>query len=273
MMAMSPSSPGPAGHHQLEGGEVALLVGGVGDPLAVGRVGDPHGADGAVEGDAREHQRGGGGVDGQHVVGVLLVGADDGGDDVDLVAEALGERGAQRAVDQAAGEDGLVGGPALTAEERAGDLAGGVHPLLDVDGEGEEVDPFPDAPGGGGRGQDHGVADTGHHCALASWASLPVSKDRVFSVPLTAADTEMASAMIVSLLVVGAAAASSQLSATRAGCHPGSWRLAADPVRRCGVCVANMARAARRPLPVCPASYRRRPSLAIMARYRSTSCS
>ena len=70
----------------------------------------------------------------------------------------------------------------------------------------------------------------------ASWASLPASKERVFSVPLTAAETEMASAMIVSLLVVGATAASSQLSATRAGCHPGSWRLAADPVRRCVLC-------------------------------------
>ena len=86
-----------AGHDQLEGGLVALLVGGVGDPLAVGGEGHAHGADGAVEGDAGEHQGGGGAVDGQHVVGVLLVGAEDGAHDVDLVAEALGERRAQRA--------------------------------------------------------------------------------------------------------------------------------------------------------------------------------
>ena len=31
-------------------------------------------------------------------------------------------------------------GPALAAEERAGDAAGGVHPLLDVDGQREEVE-------------------------------------------------------------------------------------------------------------------------------------
>ena len=97
MMATSPSSSGPAGHDQLEGRLVALLVGGVGDPGALGGVGHAHGADGAVEGDAREHQGGRGAVDGEHVVGVLLVGAEDGADDVDLVAEAVGERRAQRA--------------------------------------------------------------------------------------------------------------------------------------------------------------------------------
>ena len=51
-----------------------------------------------------------------------------------------GKRRAQRPVGEAAGEDRLLAGPALTAEERAGDLARGVHALLDVDGEGEEVD-------------------------------------------------------------------------------------------------------------------------------------
>ena len=127
------------GHDQLEGRRVALFVGGERDPLAVGAVGDPHGADGALERDARQAQGGRGAVDGHHVVGVDQVGAEDGADDVDLVAEAVGEARAQRAVDQATGEDGLVAGLALTTEERAGDLAGGVHALFDVDGEGEEV--------------------------------------------------------------------------------------------------------------------------------------
>ena len=122
---------------------LALLEGRVRDPLAVGRVGDPDGADRAVEGDARDHQRGRGGVDGQHVVRVDLVGADDGADDVDLVAETVGEGRAQRAVDQPAGQDGLVRALALPAEERAGDLPGGVGPLLDVDGQREEVGALP----------------------------------------------------------------------------------------------------------------------------------
>ena len=52
MMATSPSSSCTTGDDDLEGGLVALFVGGVRDPLAVWRVGDAHGADGALEGDA-----------------------------------------------------------------------------------------------------------------------------------------------------------------------------------------------------------------------------
>ena len=77
--------------------------------------------------------------------GLTRSAAEHGADDVDLVAEAVGEARAQRTVDEAAGEDGLVAGLALTAEERAGDLARGVHALFDVDGEGEEVDAVTDA--------------------------------------------------------------------------------------------------------------------------------
>ena len=128
------------GDDELERAGIALGVGRVRDPLAVGREGEAHRADRAVERDAADHQGRGRGVDGQDVVGVLLVGADDGDDDLGLVAEAVSEAGAQRPVGEAAGQDGVLGGPPLPAEERAGDLARGVGPLLDVDGEGEEVD-------------------------------------------------------------------------------------------------------------------------------------
>ena len=77
-------------------------------------------------------------------MGVDLIGPEDGADHVDLVAEALGEGRAQRPVDESAGEDGLVGGLALPAEERPGDLPGGVGPFLDVDGQREEVGALPD---------------------------------------------------------------------------------------------------------------------------------
>ena len=63
-----------------------------------------------------------------------------GADDLDLVAHALREGGAQRTVDEPRGEDGLGAGAALAAEERAGDPARRVGPLLDVDGQGEEVE-------------------------------------------------------------------------------------------------------------------------------------
>ena len=189
-----------AGHDELEGGLLTLLEGRMRDPVALGRVRDAHRPDRAVEGDARDHQRRRGRVDGQHVVRVHLVGADDGPDHVDLVAEALGERGPQRPVDQPAGQDGLVRALALTPEERAGDLARGVGPLLDVDGEGEEVRPL--------RTDRAAVAVASRTVSpmrastapSASWASFPASNDMVRSVPLIGADTEMALDWLASLL-------------------------------------------------------------------------
>ena len=79
---------------------------------------------------------------GQHVVGVLEVDRQHGGHDVDLVHEALREQRPDRPVDLARGEDGLLAGPRLALDEAAGDLAGGVVPLLDVDREREEILPL-----------------------------------------------------------------------------------------------------------------------------------
>ena len=98
---------------------------------------------------------------------VLLVGADHRRHDLRLVAEALRERRAQRTVREAAREDGVLGGAAFSAEERAGDLARRIGPLLDVDGEGEEVNARTDVVGGIG-GRQHGRrADGRHDRALA----------------------------------------------------------------------------------------------------------
>ena len=128
-----------AGDDDLERAVLGLFVGRVRDPLAVWRVGHADGAERAVERDPRDHQRSRSGVDRQHVVRVVLVGADHGGDDLGLVAEAVGERRAQRPVGEAAGEDRVLGRAAFTTEERAGDLAGGVGTLFDVDRQREEV--------------------------------------------------------------------------------------------------------------------------------------
>ena len=62
-------------------------------------------------------------------------------DDLHLGAVALGEERADRAVGQARGEDGVLGRATFALDEAARDLAGGVHPLLVVDCEGEEVEP------------------------------------------------------------------------------------------------------------------------------------
>src|SRR5436305_92140 len=67
-----------AGDDELEGRLVARLVRGMRRPLALGRPCDAHSADGSFEGDARNHQRRGRGVDGHDVVRVLLVSGEDG---------------------------------------------------------------------------------------------------------------------------------------------------------------------------------------------------
>ena len=153
--------------HQVEGGVLALLVGGVRHPAALRRPGDAHGADGPLERDARHHQRSRGAVDGQHVVGVVPIDAHDRHHDLGLVPVAVGEAGPQRPVDQPTGEDGQVGGPALPAEEAAGDPPGGVHALLDVDRQGEEIDALAHAVRGVGGDQHLRLTQGGDHCALA----------------------------------------------------------------------------------------------------------
>jgi hypothetical protein len=150
---------GPTGDHDLEGRLVALLVGRVRDPGAVLAERQADGADGALERQAAQHEGGRRAVDGRHVVGVHEVGAEDGADDLGLVAVALGEARPQGAVDEPAGQHRGVGRTGLPAEERAGDLPGGVGPLLDVDRQREEVD----ALAGGlltvGRDEDGGLAE------------------------------------------------------------------------------------------------------------------
>ncbi len=145
-----------AGDHHVEGGLLQLLVGGERHPLVTDQR-DAHAADRAGERQARELRRRGRGVDRHDVVQVLRVQAHHRDDDLDLVAQALGEGRAQRPVDQTAGEDRVLGRTPLAAEERAGDAPGRVHPLLDVHGQREEVQVVLGLLGRGGRGEHHRV--------------------------------------------------------------------------------------------------------------------
>ena len=137
----------------------ALLLGVLGerDPLAVDER-DAHAGDGAGERQARQLRRRRGRVDRERVVRVVGVDREDRDDDLDLVAQPGNERGAQRAVDQTAREDRVGRGAALATEERAGDLAGGVRTLLDVNGQREEVEAIARVLARGGGGQQHRVA-------------------------------------------------------------------------------------------------------------------
>ena len=157
--------------------EVAAALGQVGlarvdDEVAVD-LADAHRADGRRQRDRRDHQRRGGAVHREDVVGVDVVHRERDADQLRLVAPVLGEQRAQRAVDHARGERRLGARAALALEERAGDLARGVHALLDVDREGQEVRVAEVAHGRGA--EDHGVAltdDDGAACLLGELARL-----------------------------------------------------------------------------------------------------
>ena len=155
-----------AGDHNLEHGALTLTPTREGDPLAVDQR-QTHTGHRALERQAGNHGGGGGGVQGDDIVSVIRVHGEHGLDDLHFVAQGVREQRAQRAVDDAAGEDGLGARAAFTAEERARNLAGSVHLLFDIDGQREEVVVLLRAGTGGGGGQNHGiVVEVGGHSAI-----------------------------------------------------------------------------------------------------------
>ncbi len=125
---------------EVEVGVVALLVGRVDDELAgLDVAADADAGERALEGHATDGQGGAGAHDRDRVDGVDLVGDERHGDDLDLVAEAVGERRADGSVDHAGRERGLLGGTGLTLEVAARDAADRVHLLDEVDRQREEV--------------------------------------------------------------------------------------------------------------------------------------
>ena len=125
---------------EVEVGVVALLVGGVHDELVgVTVAADAHAGERALKGHATHGEGRGGRHDADGVDGVHLVGHKGGGHDLDLVAEAGREGRAQRTVDHAGREGGLLGGARLALEIAAGDATHGVHLLDEVDRQREEV--------------------------------------------------------------------------------------------------------------------------------------
>ena len=128
-----------AGDDEVELRLLELAVGRVDDELAVDAA-DADGADRARERDLADRQRGRGGDRAEDVGLVLLVGREDRDDELDVVLVALGEERPDRAVGQAGGQGGRLGRARLALDEAAGDLARGVHPLLELDREREEVE-------------------------------------------------------------------------------------------------------------------------------------
>ena len=144
-----------ARHDEVEVGLEQLLLGRVDHEVAL-ELADPHRADRRRERDVGDLQGGRRAVHGQHVVGDDLVDGERHADELRLAAPALREQRPQRTVDHARDQRRLLAGAALALEERAGDLPGGVHALLDIHRQREEVDVAQIACGG--RVEDDGVA-------------------------------------------------------------------------------------------------------------------
>ena len=110
-----------------------------------------------------------------------------------VVAPVLGEQRADRAVDHARGERRLLARAALALEERAGDFAGGVHPLLDVDRQREEIDV---AEATGDRGASTIVSPWRTTTAPeACLAILPVSNE--ISLPAISTETRVTASLLI----------------------------------------------------------------------------
>ena len=120
---------------------------------------DAHGADGTLERDLADREGGGRGDGAEDVRVVLVVRREDGDDELDVVLVALGEERPDGAVGEARRERRGLGRAALALDEAAGDLARGVHPLLEVDRQREEVE------AGAGLGAVRGPED--HRVAVA----------------------------------------------------------------------------------------------------------
>ena len=100
------------------------------------------------------------------------VGREDRRDTLHLVAVALREERPHGAVGHPGGEDGALGRAPLALEEAARDLAGGVHALLDVDGEREEVRAFARLRPALRRAEDDGLARADEDCAVGLLGDL-----------------------------------------------------------------------------------------------------
>jgi hypothetical protein len=128
-----------AGDHEVERRLEQPFLVRVDEEVALGVLADPHRADGLRERDVRDHESGARAVHGEDVVGMLVVDRHRDRHELRVAVPALREERAQRAVDHARREGGLLACPALAPEEAARDLARGVHPLLHVDRQWKEV--------------------------------------------------------------------------------------------------------------------------------------
>ena len=153
-----------ARHHQIQLRGFQFLAGRVEQVLAV-VVTDPGRADGAIERHAGQRHRRRGTQQRRNFRVHLIVQRHHGGDDLQLVGEAVGKQRAQRPVDQPGGQGFALGRTALAPEKAAGNAARRVGTLLIVHPQRQEVPAFLGFPGGDHGHQHHGIGHVDQHRA------------------------------------------------------------------------------------------------------------
>ena len=148
--------------HRCGNGEVkvalsALLLGGVNDELAVHKTHE-NAADRSVPRNIRYRQGDGCADHCRDLGGAILIDRHNGKCERHVIAQVLGEERANGAVDDTCGQDSLFAGLTLAFEISAGDLTCGVHSLLIVNRQGEEVDAVAGLSGCCGAAKHGGIA-------------------------------------------------------------------------------------------------------------------
>ncbi len=126
----------------------------IADVCAVFIATDPHRGDGLFERNVRQRERGTGGANGQDVGVEFGIDRENGGDDLDVVAEAIGEQRPDRTIDLARGQHAVFGRTAFALDVATGDLTGGIHLFFEVARQWEKVDALAGLFGGGNSGKD-----------------------------------------------------------------------------------------------------------------------
>ena len=157
------------GQRQGEVAVLALLLRGVQHDLAVHQT-DKHAGDGAVPRNVRHGNGQRGTVHAGDFGRAVGVKAHDSHRDADIVAHILGEQRADRTIDHAGGEDGMLAGAALTAHEAAGDAACGVELLLKLNAQGEEINAVTRLVAHRDIAQHAGLAVADHRAAVGQTA-------------------------------------------------------------------------------------------------------
>ena len=131
--------------------------------VLVANQGNASTCDGTIEGNTGNSQRGGGRHH-RHDIGIVLeVMAQNGRDDLRVVLVAAGKKRTNRPVDQAGGQNLLLGRTTFALEEAARNAAGRVGLFLIVHGEGEEVEAWLRLPGGNYGRQNRGFSVGGEN--------------------------------------------------------------------------------------------------------------